>query len=144
MYIENANILETAGSYKAAQQAGLHDALRKVFWQDADNVMHRFCHNKSKLGYTFTRWLTCSLFRGERAEGKGQRNPNFGCVDSQRIKAYLNSHPAAFDMWLNASMATLQLPYNSQLWRRREVGLHSYVHRAARDVIAASIMVFTR
>jgi hypothetical protein len=138
--------LDGAGAYKAAVAQGLHEAMCGIFRDDAEHVLDRFRNeNGTHHVWSATRTVMSSLFRGQRAEGRGTRTSNFGCVDGQRIKAFVNSNPAAFDIWMDASIATILLPFDSQVWRRRgpsSNGQHAFAHRAARDVIAGWILVW--
>jgi hypothetical protein len=141
--------LNGAGAYKAAVDEGLHDALCGLFSDDADEIMKLFQSDGCTVDgeehvWAATRTVTCSLFRGQRAEGRAVKNRSFGCFDGQRIKAYVNSSSDAFDLWLDASLETMRLPFDDIIWSRRGPygnGQHTYAHRAARDTIAGWILV---
>jgi hypothetical protein len=139
-------VLNGAGAYKAAVGEGLHEALCELFRDNAEHVLEVFRKNGAEDHvWAATRTVMCSLFRGQRAEGRAVKNRSFGCVDGQRIKAYVNSHPDAFDVWMDASIATIRLPFDSVIWRRRgpsSDGQHTFAHRAARDTIAGWILVW--
>jgi hypothetical protein len=147
-------VLSGAGAYKAAVAEGLHEALCGLFRDDAENVVELFrgeggdlddCGDPSKHVWAASKTVMCSLFRGQRAEGRAVKSRSFGCVDGQRIKKYVNSSPEAFDVWMNASIATIRLPFNDDVWRRRgpnSSGQHAFAHRAARDTIAGWILVW--
>jgi hypothetical protein len=146
-------VLSGAGAYKAAVAEGLHEALCGLFRDEAENVVELFSGEgdpdysgvPTKHVWAATRTVMCSLFRGQRAEGRAVKNRSFGCVDGQRIKKYVNSAPEAFDVWMNASISTIRLPFNDDVWRRRgpnSCGQHLFAHRAARDTIAGWILVW--
>jgi hypothetical protein len=148
-------VLSGAGAYKAAVAEGLHEALCGLFRENAEHVVEIFSSdgggdlddsgNPTTHVWAATRTVMCSLFRGQRAEGRAVKRSSFGCVDGQRIKAYVNSAPEAFDVWMNASISTIRLPFNDNVWRRRgpnSCGQHTFAHRAARDTIAGWILVW--
>jgi hypothetical protein len=163
-------ILDGAGAYKAAVAEGLHEALRGIFRFDVEHVLELFRKNDDERvkelfrgdtdGHVWaaTRMITSGLFRGQRAEGRalfGTRSEGlafgarFGCVDGQRIKKYVNSHPEAFDVWMDASIATIRLPFDPEVWRlrglsRRPFGgdQHTMAHQASRDTSAAWLLVW--
>jgi hypothetical protein len=95
-----------AGAYKAAVAEDLHEALRGLFRDEAELFRSGGDLNSDSSSHAHTRSVMCALFRGQRAEGRAVKNRSFGCVDGQRIKAYVNSHPEAFDVWM---MLLLQL-----------------------------------
>jgi hypothetical protein len=67
-------------------------------------------------------------------------------ADGPRIKAYVNSHPKAFDIWIDASMVTYRLPFETAVWRRRggsSNDQYEFAYQASRDVAAAWALVFT-
>jgi hypothetical protein len=122
--LEGTDLLEClngAGAYKAAVQEGFHEALCGLFRNDADGVMELFrsegssrwstrkkSDNEDEDGgedahvWAATRTVTCSLFRGQRAEGRAVKNRSFGYVDGQRIKTYIISSSQAFDVcWMH-------------------------------------------
>jgi hypothetical protein len=145
--------LSGAGAYKAAVAEGLHEALCGLFRDEAENVLELFRSdgdlnsrsNSDAHVWAATRTVMCALFRGQRAEGRAVKNRSFGCVDGQRIKGYVNSDPEAFDVWMNASISTIRLPFDDDVWRRRgpnSSGQHTFAHRAARDTIAGWILVW--
>jgi hypothetical protein len=122
------HILDGAGAYKAAVREGLHEALCGTFRNDVDHLPEIL------RGYTpacLTRTVTRILFRGQRAEGRTRK---CDCVDGQRIKAYVKSHPEAFDVWFSASVITILLPLASDV-RSSGSSLYAFAHRAAHDVI---------
>jgi hypothetical protein len=139
-------LLDGAGPYKAAVEQGLYQALREAFSDEAENVVGRFRANKHKELWVISRAVLCYLFRGHRAEGRGNLSNQIDFADGQRIKAYVNSHPKAFDIWIDASMATYRLPFESLVWRRRSGSsndLYEFSYQASRDVAAAWALVFT-
>jgi hypothetical protein len=141
------HVLDGAGAYKMAVKEGLHDALRQLFSHDAEHVKELF-HGRgtAHIGgdapahvWAATRTVMCCVFRGKRAEGRAVKNTFFDYVDGQRIKAYVNSHPEAFDLWFHASITTILLPFDSDIYRARGSSTsrqHGYVHRAANNLWA--------
>jgi hypothetical protein len=146
-------VLSGDGAYKAAVAEGLHEALCGLFRENAENVVELFrgegdpdyYGNPTNHVWAATRTVMCALFRGQRAEGRAVKNRSFGCVDGRRIKKYVNSSPEAFDVWMNASISTIRLPFDPEVYRRRgpnNCGQHIDAHRAARDTIAGWILVW--
>jgi hypothetical protein len=131
-------VLDGAGAYKTAVKEGLHEALCQLFSDDAEHVKELFHGGPPTHVWAATRTVTCRLFRGQRAEGRAVKNKRFDYVDGQRIKAYVNSHPGAFNLWFHASIITILLPFDSDIWSRRGSSnsrQHTYAYRAASDLI---------
>lgn len=154
-------VLDGAGTYKAAVAEGLHEALRGIFRYDLGHVLELYLKTDDMRAreifrdgdaddgrvWAATRMITSSLFRGQRAEGRAVLGSRFGCVDGQRIKKYVTSHPEAFDVWLDASIATIRLPFDPEVWRLRGAPpscsqQHTMAHRASRDTSAAWLLVW--
>jgi hypothetical protein len=148
MEADDGNILEVldgAGPYRAAVAEDLYEALREAFRDEAENIVERFRASKHPELCVISRAVVCYLFRGHRAEGRVHSTNQVDVVDGQRIKAYVTSHPKAFDVWMDASMATFRLPFDSRI--RRRLGGSSndqceFIFKASRDVASAWIMVF--
>jgi hypothetical protein len=133
------DMLDMAGPYKAAVQKGLHKELLKLFQGDIQEV-HDWRHDTGTM-ISKTGGAMCSLFRGERYEGRGIKSRSFACCDGNRIRMYVDSHPRAFEAWWEASMATLLLALDDRVWRAGP-GAHSTVRQHSRDTIAGWILVF--
>jgi hypothetical protein len=137
--------LDGAGAYKMAVKEGLYDALGQLFSDDAEHVKELFHAGPPKHVWAATRTVMDSLFRGERAEGRAVKNKRFDYVDGQRIKEYVNSHPEAFDVWFHASIITILLPFDSDIWDHRGSSnsrQHVYAYRAASDLIQSWMLVW--
>jgi hypothetical protein len=137
--------LDGAGAYKTAVKEGLHEALCQLFSNDAEHLKELFHAGPPTHVWAGTRTVTCSLFRGQRAEGQADKNTRFDYVDGQRIKTYVNSHPGAFDLWFHASITTILLPFDTDIWSRRGSSnsrQHGFAHRAASDLIQGWMLVW--
>jgi hypothetical protein len=137
--------LDGAGAYKTAVKEGLHEALCQIFSNDAEHLKELFHGGPPTHVWAATRTVTCSLFRGQRAEGQAVKNQRFDYVDGQRIKAYVTSHPGAFDLWFHASVITFLLPFDTDIWSRRGSSnsrQHGFAHRAASDLIQGWMLVW--
>jgi hypothetical protein len=149
MEADDGNILgflDGAGPYRAAVAEGLYEALREAFRDEAENITERFRANKHTELWVISRAVLCHLFRGHRAEGRAHLSHQVDFADGPRIKAYVNSHPKAFDIWIDASMATYRLPFETAVWRRRggsSNDQYEFAYQASRDVAAAWALVFT-
>jgi hypothetical protein len=155
-------VFDGAGAYKVAVAEGLHEALRVIFrygvehvvelYRKDDDMRVRELRRGDRDGHVWaaTRIIMSSLFRGQRVEGRAVLGSRFGCVDGQRIKAYVNSHPEAFDVWMDASIATISLPFDTEVWRFRgphlrgpfRIDQHTMAHQASRDTSAAWLLVW--
>jgi hypothetical protein len=127
--------------------------LRRVFTKHFDVVERlRELSRGDRDGHVWaaTRMVTSCLFRGQRAEGRTVLGTRFGCVDGHRIKAYVNSHPEAFDVWMDASIATISLPFDSEVWSLRghhrggpfAISHHTMVLKASRDTSTVWLLVW--
>lgn len=90
--------LDGTGAYRAAVTSfGLNDAIRQLFIDDRAELLSRYAN--PGFAYCYTNSVMMTLFRGQRMEGQGMSSNSFGCIDGQRIKLYVKSHPDAFMHW---------------------------------------------
>jgi hypothetical protein len=139
-------LLDGNGAFKAAVAEGLYEVVREAFQHEKETIVERFRANKDKELWVTSRAILCHLFRGHRAEGRALKNDQMDYVDGQRIKAYINSHPDAFDVWMDASLATFRLPFETLVWRRRggsSNDQYNFAYQAARDILALWTLVLT-
>jgi hypothetical protein len=149
-------VLDGAGAYRAAVAKGLHEAHCEIFRYDIDHVVERFRQDDNvrlrelSRGDSDGHVVPSCLFRGQRAEGRAAFGSRFGCVDGQRMKAYVNSHPEAFDVWIDASIATISVPFDSEVWNLRSPhrrvpfasDQHTMAHQASRDTSTVWLLVW--
>jgi hypothetical protein len=134
--------IDTVGSYQAAVSAGLEKAILQLFKEETNEeaLVQRWRSTNGPDGYSMTQEIMCSIFRGQRVEGRGTKCRGFSAVDAQRIKEYIHSDPTALDVWFDASMSNVKVPFDA--------AVHQSIHqpvalRSARDVLAAWCLIFT-
>jgi MYND finger len=129
-------LLDMAGTYRAAVHLGLHDKVREVLENDRSTLFDRFKAGQNLLCHTH--WVMFVLFRGNRAEGNDH---NYSCMDGQRIKAFVRSHPDAHLVWLQASVQLLRAYLDRDV--ARNPAAISVLNTVANEVWRGWIDVFT-
>jgi MYND finger len=136
-------LLDMTRTYNAAVRQGLHDKIRRVMELDKINCSAGRYRNAHSYTYTFyTEHVMNDLFRGQRAEGKGDAFPFvFDCMDGLRIKDYVRSHPDALDAWWQASVQLLHALTDRTLLSNPDA--HRALHKTAGEVWDSWCIVFT-
>jgi hypothetical protein len=138
--VQGLKEIDGSGPYRFAVQVGLHKAIQGLFQNDLDGGMALYRQGSPDIVFA-TQFIMSGIFRGQRREGKGQwTGGNFRCIDGQRIKEYVESHPDAFDVWFNASLELYQVMLDGEVFRNRTCQQQARI--AARDVWAAWVFVF--
>jgi hypothetical protein len=131
--------LDATGSYQVAVDNGLHEAILQVMEIDLEQVQTRLREAYDVYFYTLN--VMSILFRGGRVEGSGVKNSAFRSVDALRIKGFVRCDPRASDIWFQASLAIICMPFDDFVAGIPQ--LHAMVFKAARDVVAGWLLVFT-
>ena len=125
--------LDRQGPYTVAVRCGLHDAVRKLFEQEARLVQARF---EAGIYCSWVHMVVCMLFRGQRREIAAGA---FKKLDSSRVAGFIQSHVKAWDAWLDSAIALSDMLIKIRTVSRTHDGF-----RAARDVWNTMHMVLTK
>ena len=128
--IENAfEELSGAGAFEAAVEHGLFPALLDAMEYEKNEMDLE--QRLEDAPFSRTQSICCTLFRGERVEGRGIKRRGFNCIDGQRVSDFVLSNPSAVEIWWGSVCDT-----TLKVFDRRAAG-DGRMQRVARDCLAA-------
>jgi MYND finger len=135
--VANVALLDQSATYNFALEYGLSPALYGCFQYDLQNARRNY--TATPYPTSVLHHLVTAVFRGQRISRAGTNT--FGAVDGSRVIDYVSHRPDAFEMWMNATMSLVTIPFEDAVWARgRQYHLH--VHQAARDSIVMFVLLW--